>query len=63
MKRLFLVDVQVSASNVIRVFVDSFDGLTIDHCVKSAGTWSIISTGKEDFELQVSSPGLSETSG
>ncbi|HZH72344.1 MAG TPA: ribosome assembly cofactor RimP, partial [Mariniphaga sp.] len=30
---MFLVDVQVNASNVIRVFIDSVKGITIDQCV------------------------------
>lgn len=58
----FLVDVQVSASNAIKVFVDSFDGLTIDNCVEiSRHLERNLDRDKEDFELQVSSPGLSES--
>jgi ribosome maturation factor RimP len=60
-EKAFLVDVQVSASNVIKVFVDSFDGLTIDRCVEiSRHLENNLDRDKEDFELQVSSPGLSE---
>lgn len=59
--KAFLVDVQVSASNVIKVFVDSFDGLTIDRCVEiSRHLENSLDREKEDFELQVSSPGLTE---
>lgn len=58
----FLVDVQVSTSNVIKVFVDSFDGLTIDRCVEiSRHLEQSLDREKDDFELLVSSPGLSES--
>ncbi len=61
-EKAFLVDVQVSASNAIKVFVDSFDGLTIDRCVEiSRHLESNLDREKEDFELQVSSPGLTES--
>ncbi len=61
-KGMFLVEVQVNAANLIRVFIDSFDGITIDHCVAvSRHIESSLDREKEDFELQVSSPGLSET--
>jgi ribosome maturation factor RimP len=60
-EKAFLVDVHVSTSNVIKVFVDSFDGLTIDQCVKiNRHLESSLDREKEDFELQVSSPGLTE---
>ena len=59
---MFLVDVQVSASNLVKVFIDSFDGLTIDQCVAvSRHIEQNLDREKEDFELQVSSPGLTET--
>lgn len=61
-EQAFLVDVQVSTSNVIKVFVDSFDGLTIDRCVEiSRHLENSLDREKEDFELQVSSPGLTES--
>ncbi|MBW6536352.1 MAG: ribosome assembly cofactor RimP [Mariniphaga sp.] len=61
-EKAFLVDVQVSASNVIKVFVDSFDGLTIDQCVKiNRHLENSLDRETEDFELQVSSPGLTES--
>lgn len=61
-ERMFLVDVQVSATNVIRVFVDSFDGMTIERCVKiSRHIESNLDREVVDYELQVSSPGLTET--
>ena len=58
---MFLVEVQVSASNSIRVSIESFDGITIDHCVAiSRHIEHSLDREEEDFELQVSSPGLSE---
>ena len=60
-EKAFLVDVQVSASNVIKVFVDSFDGFTIDRCVEiSRHVEHSLDRESDDFELQVSSPGLTE---
>ncbi|MGM0622026.1 MAG: ribosome assembly cofactor RimP [Bacteroidota bacterium] len=60
-ENMFLVEVNVSSSNVIKVFIDSFEGLTIDQCVQiSRKLEQELDRDKEDFELQVSSPGLSE---
>src|SRR5664279_4127219 len=56
---LFLVSVKVSNSNRIIILADKNDGITIDEC---AAIHRHIENGfdrdKEDFELQVSSPGL-----
>jgi ribosome maturation factor RimP len=56
---LFLVSVKVSNANRITVLADKNDGITIDEC---AAIHRYIENGldrdKEDFELQVSSPGL-----
>ena len=61
-KNMFLVDVSINERNVIHVFVDSFDGLTIDQCVDiSRHIEHSLDRDKEDFELQVSSPGLTES--
>ncbi len=58
---MFLVDVEVTPSNVIHVEVDSFDGLTIDQCITvSRFLESHLDRDAEDFELQVSSPGLGQ---
>jgi ribosome maturation factor RimP len=60
-EKMFLVDVSVSPSNVIQVYIDSFDGLTIDKCVAiSRSIEQKLDRDEEDFELQVSSPGLTE---
>lgn len=59
---MFLVDVSVSKSNVIHVFVDSFEGLTIEQCIEiSRHVEHNLDREEEDFELQVSSPGLTES--
>ena len=56
---LFLVSVKVSNANRITVLADKNEGITIDEC---AAIHRHIENGldreKEDFELQVSSPGL-----
>lgn len=58
---MFLVDVSVSTANVIQVYIDSFEGVTIEKCVKiSRSIEQQLDRDEEDFELQVSSPGLSE---
>jgi ribosome maturation factor RimP len=56
---LFLVAVRVSSSNKVTVLADTNKGITIDDC---AGLHRYIEQeldrNAEDFELQVSSPGL-----
>ncbi|MBN2636924.1 MAG: ribosome assembly cofactor RimP [Prolixibacteraceae bacterium] len=59
---MFLVEVSVNERNVIHVFVDSYNGLTIDQCVAvSRHVEHSLDRDEEDFELQVSSPGLTES--
>ena len=57
--KLFLVAVKVNSSNRITVLADRNEGITIDEC---AGLHRYleknIDRNVEDFELQVSSPGL-----
>jgi len=56
---LFLVGVRVSSSNRITVLADKNEGITIDECVAlHRHIESHLDREKEDFELQVSSPGL-----
>jgi ribosome maturation factor RimP len=56
---LFLVDVTVNPGNRIMVFVDSVKGVTIDECMAvSRYIESKFSRETEDYELEVSSPGL-----
>ena len=59
--KMFLVEIAVNERNVINVFVDSYDGLTIEQCINiSRHIEHSFDREEEDFELQVSSPGLSE---
>jgi ribosome maturation factor RimP len=56
---MFLVDVMVSPSNVIHIEIDNHDGLTIDQCAElNRFIESQLDREAEDFELQVSSPGV-----
>lgn len=55
----FLVDVTVSAGNKITVYMDSLKGVTLDECIEvSRFLESKLDREVEDFELEVSSPGL-----
>jgi ribosome maturation factor RimP len=59
---MFLVDITVNERNVIDVFIDSYDGLTIDQCIAvSRHVEHSFDREEEDFELHVSSPGLTES--
>lgn len=56
---LFLVGVKVSSTNKITVLADKKEGITIDECVSiHRFIESMLDRDAEDFELQVSSPGL-----
>jgi ribosome maturation factor RimP len=56
---LFLVTVKVSSSNRITVLADTMKGITIDECVVlHRYIERNLDPNAEDFELQVSSPGL-----
>lgn len=58
--KMFLVEITVNERNVINIFVDSYEGLTIDQCINiSRHVEHSLDREEEDFELQVSSPGLS----
>jgi ribosome maturation factor RimP len=58
---MFLVEVKVNTGNKIQVHIDSLQGITIDQCVAvSRHIEGNLDRDAEDFELQVSSPGLSE---
>ena len=55
----FLVDVVVSKGNVVDVYVDGDDGITINECAEiSRHIESNFDRDREDFELRVSSPGI-----
>lgn len=56
---LFIVAVKVSSSNRITVLADKNEGITIDECAAIHRHIEMnIDRDKEDYELQVSSPGL-----
>jgi ribosome maturation factor RimP len=56
---LFLVAVKVSSSNRITVLADKKEGITIDECAMlHRHIEKSLDRDAEDFELQVSSPGL-----
>ena len=58
---IFLVDVRVDGSNKISVEVDSPQGITIEECVNlSRAVETGLNRDEEDFELEVSSPGLTQ---
>jgi len=55
----FLIDITVSSSNQIQVFVDSFEGLPISECISySRLIEEKFDRDVEDYELSVSSGGL-----
>ena len=60
-KHSYLVDVTVSSANKIRVIIDNFNGISIDECV-SMSRWieQQLDRETEDFELEVTSPGLDQ---
>ena len=56
---VFIVSVKVSSANRITVLADKKSGITIDECVALHRHIEMNLNGdEEDFELQVSSPGL-----
>jgi ribosome maturation factor RimP len=55
----YIVDIKIDSSNKISVLVDGKEGFTINECVKiSRAIEGSLDREKEDFELQVSTPGL-----
>jgi ribosome maturation factor RimP len=56
---IFAVDVSVKPGNKIVVLVDKLEGITIDECADiSRGIEEKLDRSVEDYELEVSSPGL-----
>jgi len=56
---IFLVDVAVSSSNKISVFIDGDKGVTIDQCIAlSRFIEQNLNRDEDDYELDVSSAGL-----
>ena len=61
LSQYFLTEVKVSPNNEISVSADTDTGITIDQCGEiSRILEEHFDRDKEDFELEVSSPGLSE---
>lgn len=59
--QVFIVNITVKPGNVIRVYLDEPDGISLDTCISfSKLIESSLDRETEDFELQVSSPGLTE---
>jgi len=59
LRGLFLVEVSVRPVNRITVYLDSMKGITLDECMAvSRFLESRLDRNVEDFELEVSSPGL-----
>ncbi|MFO7616235.1 MAG: hypothetical protein R6V75_03210 [Bacteroidales bacterium] len=57
----YLVDLSVSRSNLVQVYLDHPDGLSLDDCARFSSILNgQIDREEEDFELQVSSPGLGQ---
>ena len=60
-ERFFFVSVKVSGDNQITITADTDQGITIDECgAISTKLEELLDRDKEDFELEVSSPGLTE---
>lgn len=55
----FVVSLEISATNKIKLVIDSMSGITIDDCVAfSREIEHNLDRENEDFELEVTSPGL-----
>jgi len=58
---IFLISCEISAGNQIKVLIDNEEDTSIKDCMKvSRGIEHNLDREREDFELSVSSPGLSE---
>lgn len=58
---IFLIEIKISNNNKIKVLVDKKEGITIKECVEiSRFIESNLDREIEDFDLEVSSPGLTE---
>jgi ribosome maturation factor RimP len=58
---VFLVDILISRTNVIQVFIDHQAGVSLDHCISvHRFIEDQVDREQEDYELQVSSPGLGQ---
>ena len=56
---LFLVDLKISKTNVIEIFIDALEGVSIQTCMDiSRAIESQLNRDEEDFELTVASAGI-----
>ena len=56
---IFLVDISVSPGNIIHVYLDKPDGISINECTEiNRHIITQLDKDIEDYELEVSSPGL-----
>ena len=57
----FIVDIKIRTGNIIEIFIDAPNHILIADCVElSRYVESNLDREKEDFDLQVSSPGLDQ---
>ncbi|NDP19661.1 MAG: ribosome assembly cofactor RimP [Paludibacter sp.] len=60
-KNYYLVDIKITSDNHISVEIDSFDGVRIEFCAElNRHIQSLLDREVEDYELDVSSAGLTE---
>ena len=58
-KELFLVDLNITPDNRIKIEIDSFEGVSIDDCADlTRFIHSKLDRDEEDYELEVSSAGI-----
>jgi ribosome maturation factor RimP len=58
---LFIVDIHVSRSNSIRIMIDNEKGVSLEECIGlSRALEEKLDREQHDFQLEVSSPGLTE---
>ncbi len=60
-KRQFLVNIAVKPGNKIIVILDDYNGISLDDCADiNRKIEANLDRNKEDFEIEVSSPGLTQ---
>lgn len=58
-KEIFVVDVKVSTSGVIEVYIDGLKGINVEKCINiNRELEALLDREKEDFELTVGSAGI-----
>jgi len=60
-KNLFIVDITVSATNIITILIDSMEGVNLETCIILTKEFeSKLDREIEDYELQVASAGIGQ---